>query len=196
MGSRGVLGGSGRGSTMAGLEPDFGTGRAERGRHQWLMLTAQLYCYAEAWRLRHRPPETAPRSGPGAALTGGILAVGAARRALQAPPSPAALGLAGASAHARPLHTRRDRSSLWRAHHRHPLDQQRRRALARPGPRPRPVPQGNPENHHRRLPHRPATKASGRWRFAGGWTGQFRRGFCRIWFWLCEVVILSVSCLW
>jgi len=32
----------------------------------------------------------------------------------------------------------------------------RRRALERPGPRPRPVPLGKPEHHHRRLPHRAA----------------------------------------
>jgi superfamily II DNA or RNA helicase len=175
-------------SSLAASAPPDPQGLSEREMRQWLMLTAQLYCFAEAWRLRHRPPVAAPRSGPGCALAGRRLArgadpaAGAARRAGQSPPPPAALGLAGAVARARPLHTRRDRSGLWRAQHRIPLDPPRRRSLApsqrhrpavhhpaqkrspllplhplpRPGPRPRPVPLGKPEHHHRVLPHRPA----------------------------------------
>jgi hypothetical protein len=59
------------------------------------MLTAQLYCYAEAWRLRHRPPVAAPRSGPGGALASRRLARGAdpaagvARRTRRSPLPPA-----------------------------------------------------------------------------------------------------------
>ena len=52
MGSRRVLGGSGRGSTTAGLEPDFGTGRAERERRRWRPLDQALdvLWQAGAWR--------------------------------------------------------------------------------------------------------------------------------------------------
>ena len=52
MGSRRVLGGCGRGSTTARLEPDFGTGRAERERRQWRPLDQALAVLwqACAWR--------------------------------------------------------------------------------------------------------------------------------------------------
>ena len=51
MGSRRVLGSS-RGSTTAGLEPDFGTGRAERERRQWWPLdqALEVLWQAGAWR--------------------------------------------------------------------------------------------------------------------------------------------------
>jgi len=138
--------------------------------------------------VRHRPPVAAPRSGPGGALAGRRLARGAdpaagvAYRAHRPPSPPAALDLTGAPARARPLQPRRDRSRLWCAQHRIPLDPPRRGALApsqrhrpavhhpaqkrspllplhplpRPGPRPRPVPLGKPKLHHRRLRYRPA----------------------------------------
>jgi len=52
VGSRSVLGGSGRGSTTAGLERDVGTGRAERERRQWRPLDQALAVLwqAGAWR--------------------------------------------------------------------------------------------------------------------------------------------------
>ena len=52
MGSRRVLGGSGRGSTTAGLETDFRTGRAERERRQWRPLDQALAVLWQAspWR--------------------------------------------------------------------------------------------------------------------------------------------------
>ena len=50
----------------------------ERERRAWLMLTVQLYCFAEAWRLRHRPPVASPRRRPGRALAGRRLAPGTA----------------------------------------------------------------------------------------------------------------------
>jgi len=51
VGSRRVLGSS-KGSTTAGLEPDFGTGRAERERRQWRPLDQVLdvLWQAGAWR--------------------------------------------------------------------------------------------------------------------------------------------------
>jgi hypothetical protein len=70
VGSRRVLGGSGRGSTTAGLEPDFGTGLAERERRQWLMLTAQPFGPAAAsapWPAScwAAPAAPSPSSDPG-----------------------------------------------------------------------------------------------------------------------------------
>jgi hypothetical protein len=109
-------------ASLAAAAPPDPQALSEREMRQWLMLTAQLYCFAEAWRLRHRPPVAAPRSGPGCALAGRRLARGAdpaagvarraATQATPTPPPPAALGAAGAPARARPLHTRRDRSGL------------------------------------------------------------------------------------
>ena len=51
-------------ASLAASAPPDPQALSERERRQWLMLTAQLYCFAEAWRLRHRPPVAAPRSGP------------------------------------------------------------------------------------------------------------------------------------
>ncbi len=129
MGSRRVLGSS-RGSTTAGLEPDFGTGRAERERRQWLMLPAQLYCFSSRrLRLRRSLAATAPAASGGPSIRPWSLLwqAGAWREEL--------IQLL------RPLAERADRRL-------HPLP--------RPGPRPRPVPLGKPEHHHHRLPHRPA----------------------------------------
>ena len=68
-------------ASLAASAPPDPQALSERERRQWHMLTAQLYCflrkgsaYAEAWRLRHRPPVAAPRSGPGCALAGRRLA--------------------------------------------------------------------------------------------------------------------------
>ena len=38
---------------------------AERERRAWLMLTVYQYCFAEAWRLRHRPPMASTGRRPG-----------------------------------------------------------------------------------------------------------------------------------
>ncbi len=64
-------------ASLAASAPPDPQALSEREMRQWLMLTAQLYCFAEAWRLRHRPPVAAPRSGPGCALAGWRLARGA-----------------------------------------------------------------------------------------------------------------------
>ena len=210
--------------------------------------------HAHRLAVRHRPPVATPRSGPGCALAGRRLARGAdpaaiaVGRACRSPPPPAALGVAGAVARARPLQPRRNRSGLWRAQHRIPLDPPRRGALApaqrhrpavhhpaqkrspllplhplprtwpsahrcstgkarAPPPRPRPLASGisttlsaaqgcccscasnanrtaAPAAPPKRLcvwglPAMKATKASGRWRFAGGWSGSSRRRGCR-----------------
>ena len=73
MGSRRVLGSS-RGSTTAGLEPDFGTGRAERERRQWRPLDQALAVLwqACAWRdlALGGDPLTAGSRDPGGVVAG------------------------------------------------------------------------------------------------------------------------------
>jgi hypothetical protein len=41
------------------------------------------------------------------------------------------------------------------------------------------------------LPATRATRGSGRWRFAGGWSGRYRRGGCRGWGWRFSVRFIA-----
>jgi superfamily II DNA or RNA helicase len=166
----------------------------ERERRQWRMLTAQLCGTGKRWRPL---PDALALLWQAAAwrdelrqlldLLAERPAAGPAGRACRPPPAPAALGPAGASARSRPHQPRRDRSRVRDPARRRPLDPPRRRPLARTQPD-KPAVRNPQQERSPLLPLHPLPRPGphGRWRFAGGWSGRYRRGGCRGWGWRFE----------